>query len=185
MEAMSNTHRYTFLTSFQSFVFCPQNLLVLNHLSHSHFSVIAYSQQVEDLLESSDDSVNTKGETDIRFRNKVIPAIINSSQELVCCKDMGIATSEAYIQSTSRSLYISHKSEQDALDIVGDVKNLESESECAPNGSCLVASLEYDSNNTHDYEDRKDAEQELTQLQNGVTGSIVIKLLSSASITHT
>ncbi|XP_057794860.1 kinesin-like protein KIN-6 isoform X2 [Salvia miltiorrhiza] len=137
-----------------------------------------HPQQLEDLLESSNDTENTKGvrdtsKTDACFSNKVLPPSIDSSRELVCCENMATVdipcTSEAAIQSTSGSLYISHKFEQDAPKIVEGVKNLESESECALDGSCLLSSLEYDN------EDLKDAKakQELTQLQNDNGTSLV------------
>ncbi|KAH6775067.1 ATP binding microtubule motor family protein [Perilla frutescens var. hirtella] len=120
-------------------------------------------QQLEDLLETSDDTENTEGfrdgsELDLCFRNKVLSTSIDSSRELVCYVDIGIVD----IPSTSE--------EQDAVNTVGDVKNLESESECALDGSCLATSLESESNtSTQDFEDLKDAKQEPTQFQNGMT----------------
>lgn len=95
-------------------------------------------QQLEDLLESSDDTENTKGfsdasKVDMCFRTNALSTSINSSRKFVNCEDMGTvdspSTSETTIQSTSRFLYTSPKCEQDAINFVRDVKNLESNSE--------------------------------------------------------
>lgn len=136
-------------------------------------------QQLEDLKECSLDTENTKGSRDTTtpdtcFRNTALLLLpsTDSSPELVCCEDMGtMDISCTAIQSTFGSVCINHNSEQDALNTGADVKNLESESECALDGSCLVGVVEYESNgNSYDHEDLKDAKakQEPTQLQNSM-----------------
>ncbi|KAG6390632.1 hypothetical protein SASPL_148370 [Salvia splendens] len=138
-----------------------------------------HPQQLEDLEECSVDTENTKGSRDTTtpdpcFRNQALLLLpsTNSSPELVCCEDMGTMDIPCTaIQSTFGSVCINHNSEQDALNIGADVKNLESESECALDGSCLVDVVEYESNgNSYDHEDLKDAKakQEPTQLQNSM-----------------
>lgn len=105
---------------------------------HIHLLFLIH-QQLQDLLESSDDTENTKSfrdtsKVDMRFRTNVLSTSINSSRKFVSCEDTSTvdspSTSETTIQSTSRFLYTtSHKSEQDAVNVVRDVKNLESNSE--------------------------------------------------------
>lgn len=95
-------------------------------------------------MESSDATENSKGSTptskvDTCSKIEVLSASKNSSEELVCCGDMALvdipASSDAATESISMPLHI-----------VGDMKNLESDSECSLDRSCLVASLECESN---------------------------------------
>lgn len=153
-------------------------------MCHTHLSSLIH-QQLEDLLESSDDTENTKGfkdttEVDMCSRSQVLSTSTNSSQDLICYEDMGIVDMPSRFRATSQltsgSPSKSDKSEQDAVQIVEDVKNLEPESECVSDGSCVAISLDFECGSTktaQDYEDLKDAKQELTQFENGAKGSIV------------
>ncbi|XP_042036149.1 kinesin-like protein KIN-6 isoform X2 [Salvia splendens] len=151
--------------------------LVGSFASCSDESNEQHPQQLEDLKECSVDTENKKGSRDTTtpdtcFTNKALLLLpsTNSSPELVCCEDMGTMDIPCTaIQSTFGSVCINQKFEQDALNIVADVKNLESESDRALDGSCLVNVFEYESNgNSYDLGDLKDAKakQEPTQLQN-------------------
>ncbi|KAI3464817.1 hypothetical protein Pfo_021480 [Paulownia fortunei] len=158
-----------------------------------------YPQQLEDLLESNYDADDVKGfkdtsAVDVCSRSQECSTSTKNAQDLICYEDTGIvdisSRSEATSQLTSACLYTSHKSEQDAVNIVGELKSLEPESDCVSNGSCHATSRECESSKiSQDYEDLKDAKGEPTQLENGATDDglslVEDRIVSVAAHLHT
>ncbi|KAL8524131.1 hypothetical protein ACS0TY_013918 [Phlomoides rotata] len=140
------------------------------------------TSQIEDLIQSSEDTQNTKGvkdpiKVDICSKSSQVlsTSTCSSSQDLIYHEDMCVvdmpSRSKATIQSTSGSLYTSHRPEEDVVDILRYVENLELESKCVSNGSSFDTSLDYEEStkSTQHSEDK----QEPAQPENSAIGPTV------------
>ncbi|XP_073275571.1 kinesin-like protein KIN-6 [Primulina huaijiensis] len=90
--------------------------------------------------------------------------MINTGTSDICC------TSETTSLLESVCLHLSHECEQADENFVGDANNSKPESDCVLNGSCLDASLKFESKKTpQDYENLRYANRDQTQLESGET----------------
>ncbi|KAL6524837.1 hypothetical protein OROMI_030430 [Orobanche minor] len=136
-----------------------------------------YSQQLED-FKGNDYAEEAKCIKDNYPVDMCVlsPEYLRSTKNdvgLVSYEDTGIENvpyrSEASSES-SGSLYADHESERDAVNVDGDVKNLEEEeSACVSSGLCHATSLEFENpKSSQDYEeDLEDTKEEPTQLEAG------------------
>ncbi|GFP95249.1 kinesin-like protein kif3a [Phtheirospermum japonicum] len=144
-----------------------------------------YSQQFEDPLEQSDETevkdIKDICNVDVCVRSQEYSSCTKSA-DLVCYEDKCIedvsSRSEASSESSAIMSQVSSRSEassesgpesdQDAVNISGDVNNLEAESVFVSGGSCHAASVESESPKcSRDYGDVEDTEDEPVQLEDG------------------
>ncbi|XP_020551208.1 kinesin-like protein KIN-6 isoform X2 [Sesamum indicum] len=147
-----------------------------------------YPQKLVERSGSGDNTLDAKGlntsAVDEFSRSQELSTTTSDTQDLNCFEDTSIvesSISEVISWSTSASLYTSHESELDTVDIAGDAKSLEGESECLSNGSCLPTSLECaNAKSFKDFEDPK-AKEVPSQLENDSTEHLHTVVSSSES----
>ncbi|KAK4429399.1 Kinesin-like protein KIN-6 [Sesamum alatum] len=149
-----------------------------------------YPEQLVEPNRGGNNTLDVKGlkytsAVDEFSRSQELPMTTNDTQDLNCFEDTSIedmsSGSEVIRQSTSVRPYTSHESEQDTVNIAGDAKSLEGESECLSNGPCLSTSLECDyAKSFKDFEYPKDKEVP-AQLENSATEHLHNVVSSSES----
>ncbi|KAL0438403.1 UNVERIFIED_CONTAM: Kinesin-like protein KIN-6 [Sesamum latifolium] len=147
-----------------------------------------YPQQLVECCGSGDNTLDVKGlntsTVDDFSRSQELSMTTNETQDLNCFEDTSIvesSRSEVISRSTSASPYTSHESELDTVNIAGDAKSLEGESECLSNGSCSPTSLECaNAKSFKDFEDPK-AKEVSVQLENGAAEHLDAVVSSSES----